>query len=82
MDDSVIGHDAVAEWDPLKLSVDVSALGITGYQAKDWLEDEHKFVVQLGDARHLARGSLQRSGGWLPAGRAGRGHDHPGRRRS
>jgi arginine/lysine/ornithine decarboxylase len=53
MDDSVIGHDAVAEWDPLKLSVDVSALGITGYQAKDWLEDEHKLVVQLGDARRV-----------------------------
>jgi arginine/lysine/ornithine decarboxylase len=53
MGDSVIGHDAVAEWDPLKLSVDVSALGITGYQAKDWLESEHKLVVQLGDARRV-----------------------------
>jgi len=36
MDDSVIGHESVAEWDPLKLSVDVSALGITGYQARTW----------------------------------------------
>lgn len=53
MDDSVIGHDSVAEWDPLKLSVDVSALGITGYQAKEWLESEHKLVVQLGDARRV-----------------------------
>jgi arginine/lysine/ornithine decarboxylase len=25
MDDSVVGHDSVAEWDPLKLGVDVSA---------------------------------------------------------
>ena len=32
MDESIIGHDSVAEWDPLKLSVDVSGLGITGYQ--------------------------------------------------
>ena len=34
MDDSVIGHDTVAEWDPLKLSVDVSALGVSGYQPR------------------------------------------------
>jgi arginine/lysine/ornithine decarboxylase len=54
MDGSVTGHDEVAEWDPLKLSIDVSALGITRYQAKDWLEAEHKLVVQLGDARRVA----------------------------
>jgi arginine decarboxylase len=53
MDDSVIGHDTVAEWDPLKLSIDVSALGITGYQAKDWLEAEHQLEVQFGDARRV-----------------------------
>ncbi len=53
MDDTVIGHDGVAEWDPLKLSIDVSALGITGYQAREWLESEHKLVAQLGDARRV-----------------------------
>jgi hypothetical protein len=53
MDDSVIGHDSVAEWDPLKLSVDVSALGITGYQARTWLQSEHGLVAQLGDARRV-----------------------------
>jgi len=53
MDESIIGHDAVAEWDPLKLSVDVSALGITGYQAKDWFESKHRLTVQLGDARRV-----------------------------
>jgi arginine decarboxylase len=53
MDGSVTGHDEVAEWDPLKLSIDVSALGISGYQAKDWLEAQHKLVVQLGDARRV-----------------------------
>ncbi|MEU4216418.1 hypothetical protein [Actinoplanes sp. NPDC026623] len=53
MDSSIVGHDGVAEWDPLKLSVDVSALGITGYQARDWLKQECGLTVQLGDARRV-----------------------------
>jgi arginine/lysine/ornithine decarboxylase len=53
MDDSIIGHDGVAEWDPLKLSVDVSQLGVTGYQAKDWFQSERRLTVQLGDARRV-----------------------------
>jgi arginine/lysine/ornithine decarboxylase len=53
LDESVIGHDGVAEWDALKLSVDVSGLGITGYQAKEWLQEEKKLTVQLGDARRV-----------------------------
>jgi arginine/lysine/ornithine decarboxylase len=53
MDESIIGHDGVAEWDPLKLSVDVSALGISGYQAKDWLDSEKRLTAQLGDARRV-----------------------------
>jgi len=51
MDESIIGHDSVAEWDALKLSVDVSALGITGYQAREWLQSERRLTAQLGDAR-------------------------------
>jgi arginine/lysine/ornithine decarboxylase len=53
MDESIIGQDGVAEWDPLKLSVDVSALGISGYQAKDWLQEQRRITVQLGDARRI-----------------------------
>jgi arginine decarboxylase len=53
MDESIIGHDGVAEWDPLKLSVDVSALGITGYQAKDWLQSARGLTMQLGDSRRV-----------------------------
>jgi arginine/lysine/ornithine decarboxylase len=37
----------------MKLSVDVSALGITGYQAKDWLQSERHLTAQLGDARRV-----------------------------
>jgi arginine decarboxylase len=53
MDSSILGHDGVAEWDPLKLSVDISALGITGYQAREWLRSEHRLVAQLGDTRRI-----------------------------
>ncbi|MEU4221120.1 aminotransferase class V-fold PLP-dependent enzyme [Actinoplanes sp. NPDC026623] len=53
MNESIIGHDGVAEWDPMKLSIDVSALGITGYQAKDWLQSQHHLTAQLGDARRV-----------------------------
>jgi arginine/lysine/ornithine decarboxylase len=53
MDSSIVGHDAVAEWDPLKLSVDVSALGITGYQVREWLQSECGLTAQLGDSRRV-----------------------------
>jgi arginine decarboxylase len=53
MDESIHQTEGVAEWDPLKLSVDVSALGITGYQAKDWLRSQRQLVAQLGDTRRV-----------------------------
>ncbi|SHN76064.1 Arginine/lysine/ornithine decarboxylase [Cryptosporangium aurantiacum] len=53
MGPDIIGHDSVAEWDPLKLSVEVADLGITGYQARAWLESEQKVLAQLGDARRV-----------------------------
>jgi arginine decarboxylase len=53
MDESIIGHDGVAEWDPMKLSVEVSRLGITGYRAKQWLLEQRGLTVQLGDARRV-----------------------------
>lgn len=53
LDESVHERDGVAEWDPLKLCVDVSGLGITGYQTKDWLNSEQRLIAQLGDCRHV-----------------------------
>jgi arginine decarboxylase len=53
MDSSIIGPDAVAEWDPLELRVDVATLGITGYQAQEWLQSERKLTIQFGDARRV-----------------------------
>jgi arginine/lysine/ornithine decarboxylase len=52
-DESILQSIGVAEWDPLKLSVDVSQLGITGYQAKQWLQSERQIAAQLGDARRV-----------------------------
>ena len=51
IDESIHDTPGVAEWDPLKLCVDVSALGITGYQTKEWLLNEHRIAAQLGNAR-------------------------------
>lgn len=53
IDESIHQTEGVAEWDPLKLSVDVSALGVTGYQVQEWLAEEHKINVQLSDARRV-----------------------------
>ncbi len=53
MDESIHDTRGVAEWDPLKLCVDVSGLDISGYQAKDWLLAEHRLAAQLGDARRV-----------------------------
>ncbi|WP_433306274.1 aminotransferase class I/II-fold pyridoxal phosphate-dependent enzyme [Actinoplanes sp. CA-030573] len=40
LDQSIIKCDGVAEWDPLTLTIDVSDLGITGWQARDCLRDD------------------------------------------
>lgn len=53
IDESIHASEGVAEWDPLKLSVEVAGLGITGYQAKDWLLTERRLAAQLGDARRV-----------------------------
>jgi arginine decarboxylase len=53
IDESIHQTEGVAEWDPLKLTVDVSGLGITGYQAKEWLQSQRQIAAQLGNARWL-----------------------------
>jgi arginine/lysine/ornithine decarboxylase len=51
IDESIRDTPGVAEWDPLKLCVDVSQLGITGWQAMDWLESQRRLLAQLGNTR-------------------------------
>jgi arginine decarboxylase len=53
IDESIHDTEGVAEWDPLKLCVDVSGLGLTGYQVKEWLQSKWKIAAQLGDARQV-----------------------------
>jgi arginine/lysine/ornithine decarboxylase len=48
-----VGPRLASSFDPLKVVVDVSGLGISGYQAADWLR-EHKYVtVGLSDHRRI-----------------------------
>src|SRR3954453_12013035 len=51
IDESIHDSAGVAEWDPLKLCVDVSALGISGYQVRESLASERQIKAQLGNAR-------------------------------
>jgi len=51
IDQSIHDSAGVAEWDPLKLCVDVSALGITGWQVREWLRSQRQLLAQLGNAR-------------------------------
>lgn len=37
----------------MKLCIDVSSLGITGVQVKEWMLSEHKLQIQLGDTRRI-----------------------------
>ncbi len=39
--------------DVTKVALDISALGVSGYAADDWLMRTHRVSVGLGDARHL-----------------------------
>jgi arginine/lysine/ornithine decarboxylase len=51
--DELIGAEASHELDPLKIIIDVSALGISGYQAADWLRTTCAIDVGLSDHRHI-----------------------------
>ena len=44
---------AMADRDETKLVMDVSALGLTGYAADEWLQRERRVSAVLSDARHL-----------------------------
>jgi arginine/lysine/ornithine decarboxylase len=53
MDDEFTGPSLAASYDPLKIVIDVSGLGISGYQAADWLRDEQRVTVGLSDHRRI-----------------------------
>lgn len=51
--DHLLGAPGVAHADPTHVLIDVSPLGITGYQAGDFIRDEHQIDVELVDHRRL-----------------------------
>ncbi|ODU27007.1 MULTISPECIES: ornithine decarboxylase [unclassified Pseudonocardia] len=51
--DELIGPEASHELDELKVLVDVSGLGISGYQAADWLRAHRAVDVGLSDHRRI-----------------------------
>jgi arginine/lysine/ornithine decarboxylase len=48
-----VGPDLAASFDPLKVVVDLSGLGISGYQAADWLRARKRVTVGLSDHRRI-----------------------------
>ena len=48
-----VGPDLAASLDPLKVVVDLSGLGISGYQAADWLRARKRVTVGLSDHRRI-----------------------------
>lgn len=51
--DELIGAEASHELDPLKIIMDVAELGVSGYQAADWLRANRAIDVGLSDHRHI-----------------------------
>jgi arginine decarboxylase len=53
MGSEFLGPERAASLDPLKIVLDVSGLGISGYQAADWLREEQRVSVGLADHRRI-----------------------------
>jgi arginine/lysine/ornithine decarboxylase len=51
--DELIGVEASHELDPSKIIIDVSELGVSGYQAADWLREHRSINVGLSDHRRV-----------------------------
>jgi arginine/lysine/ornithine decarboxylase len=53
LDERVLGTGGAFELDPLKIVVDVSALGITGFQGAEWLRAECHLDLGAADTRRM-----------------------------
>ncbi len=51
--DELLGTEASHELDPLHVFVDVEALGISGYQAADWLRAERRVDIHTSDPTRI-----------------------------
>jgi arginine/lysine/ornithine decarboxylase len=50
----VVGEGRADDHDPLKIVVDLTQLGISGYTANEWLRENHQIDVGLSDHRRFA----------------------------
>ncbi len=53
MGDEFTGPESALSIDPLKIVIDVSGMGISGYQAADWLREHQRVTVGLSDHRRI-----------------------------
>jgi arginine decarboxylase len=53
MDGEFLGPDLAKSRDPFKLVIDVQDLGISGYQAADWLREHRRVTLGLSDHRRI-----------------------------
>jgi len=53
MYDEFLGPDLADSVDPLKVVLDLEPLGISGYQAADWLREHRRVTVGLSDHRRI-----------------------------
>lgn len=51
--DELVGEEASHDYDPLHVLIDVSGLGISGYQAADWLRGEAGIDMGLNDPTRI-----------------------------
>jgi arginine decarboxylase len=49
-----LGPGRAAGLDPLQVIIDISALGITGYSAADWLRAHHRINLHVSDHRRIS----------------------------
>jgi arginine/lysine/ornithine decarboxylase len=53
MGEEFLGPDRAKSLDPFKLVIDVNDLGISGYQAADWLREHQRVTLGLSDHRRI-----------------------------
>lgn len=51
--DELLAEEASHDFDPMHVLIDVSELGVSGYQVADWLRAEHRIDVGINDHRRV-----------------------------
>lgn len=51
--EELLGEEATYDFDPTKLTVHVRKLGITGYDAENWLRDRYNIEVEMSDMYNI-----------------------------